>query len=244
MTSFLPVRALGRGIRLLTLVAEMGREATLARLAAASGLPKATVLRLLDTLVVEGFLTRVGERGPYLMTERVRRLAEGVDPDALLLAVAEPPMERLRARIGWPSDLAVFDGRTMLIRSTNRPRTPLLVNRDLVGYRPPLMLSAVGRVYLAFLDESERRTLFERLGIRSSERIDATLRETRKRGWGVRDDSLDPPTGAIAVPVVARGRVVAALSVVYITQAARLEEILAKCLGPLQHAAEEIGRQL
>src|SRR3569832_1883450 len=90
--------------------------ASLAALAAATELPKPTVVRLLDTLIAAGYVRRVSRREGYVLAERVTRLSGGFRHSDATVEAARPFLSALTAQFKWPVGLATLDRDAMLVR--------------------------------------------------------------------------------------------------------------------------------
>jgi IclR family mhp operon transcriptional activator len=75
---------------------------TIATLAAETGLPRPTVVRLLQTLVGLGYATRVSRDIGYRLTDKVLGLAQGIRFVDHLVDVAAPHMSQFTRKYGWP----------------------------------------------------------------------------------------------------------------------------------------------
>jgi IclR family mhp operon transcriptional activator len=253
MPVFDPVTAVVRGLDVLRLVNQLER-ASITDIHRRSGIPKPTVLRMVETLVSAGYLARVEGTATYTPTGRCLLLSNGYQAHARLTSVIGPHLSAFRKKVGWPSDLGIFDEDAMVIAATNREFGVLSLNRK-VGARTPMFLSALGRAYLAFCDEAEQDRIRELLA-RSSNPLDTVakngaavrrvLRETRARGYSLTDrEYLDTVyEGAIwgiGVPVLAGGRSVAAMNVMFLRNALGLEQGIAALVPTLQKVACDIG---
>ncbi|MCR9215391.1 MAG: helix-turn-helix domain-containing protein, partial [Proteobacteria bacterium] len=162
MTSVKTIRALERGLQVVRLLEEHGRM-TLQDLHFFSGLPKATLLRVLATLEDQGWTKRtLGDRSYRLSFDAVS-MGSKILPDTELMELAAPILDQLCQRVFWPSDIAVFTGTTMQIMETSRRQAPFLINRKVMGIKPHVLYSALGRVYLANCTEAERQEIVTRL---------------------------------------------------------------------------------
>src|SRR5688572_33081279 len=110
------IRALTRGLRVLRTI-QSNRLASLRDLYAVTGIPKPTLLRILDTLQHEGLVSRRLADGRYRISssgdsarkrDRFDRVAEA----------AAPVLDRLCRKVLWPSDLLVPMGDYMEVRET------------------------------------------------------------------------------------------------------------------------------
>lgn len=235
------VRAVRRALDLLATI-NASRGATVPELVRDSGIPRPTVLRLLATLAEAGYALRSAQGRRWVVTPRVARLASGFNFDTWLAATAAPILIDLLGKVGWPSDVMMLGGAEIHVRASNRPQCGVAIEADFQGMRSPLAQSASGRAYLAWCPEAERRRLLALCVPRAQER--AVLREleaTRRRGYGIRDASLKPPVGAIAVPVMLGISVACVLDLVFLPRVEPVERIAARCLAPLREAAAALS---
>ncbi len=248
MPSFEPVNAVVRALDVLRLINEFGR-VSVVDLQKRAGMPKATVLRMVETLIAQGYVIR-SDNALYSPTGKCLLLSSGFDRKANFARAAEPVLARFRDSIGWASDFAIFDNDAMLIVLTSSELGVLSLS-GLGAARAPILRSGLGRAFLAHVPDEERKALLDRLMVSdrlagSRRQIEKTLIEARDRGFAVSDETyLDTlyPVGmrAIAVPVMSRKRAVAALNVLFLRKALTLEKGIKTLLSPLRAAAKEIG---
>lgn len=251
------VDALRRGLMVMHAI-EQSSAVTLAELHLQTGIPKASLLRILKTLIESGWVVR---------NELERRFMPAASPGdsgphthwrSRLSALAAPVRTTLERRIPWPTDLAVRDGTSMLILDAHRPINGLAVNYRVLGFRPSMVVSSLGRCYLAFCPDDERRSLMALLARNSAIALDRTvLREDavqrliatgRAQGYCSRDPSelgSESPErfGAIAVPVFAGVQLLATLSCSWLPKVTDEPSIVAQCLSALRDAAQVIGER-
>ena len=246
------VRGLLRGLAVLRALNEYNY-ATALELSKHTGLPRSTVYRLLDTLMTAGYVSIGARKETFQLTIQVRSLSDGFDDDAWVIDIASPVLAELGRQIVWPTDIATFDRNAMVVRETTHAFSPLSINREKAGFRPPLLASSLGLAYLAFCPDGEREMILRSLA--ASDRpdaelaknragIDRILAETRRRGYGVREGGISPKTGSIGVPVMWGGRPIAAINIHYILSALLLDEVVSRYLEPLRTAAARIERGL
>ena len=85
----------------------------------------------------------------------------------------------LGRQIVWPTDIATFDRDAMVVRDTTHMSSPLSINREKAGFRPPVLHSSLGHAYLAFCPDAEREMILR--NIAASDRPDATYDGGRGR---------------------------------------------------------------
>lgn len=245
------IEALARGMRVID---EMSQKSpvTLSELHHATGISKATLLRILKTLEEAGWVFRSLGEARYRLSYTVSGLSIANDPVQVLGELAAPILNELQAKVRWPVDIAVRDGLSMLIVETTRPMAAFILNRKVMGYRPPFLFSGLGRAYLAFCPEEERREILEGLRARGGRegklaRDQAWLRQvlerTRQQGYGQREPAYfgvgtteNRQIEAIALPVINHERVVATVSIAW-PQGSVSAEMLANEIHPAAQAA-------
>ncbi|MFZ5675172.1 MAG: IclR family transcriptional regulator domain-containing protein [Pseudomonadota bacterium] len=248
MPSFEPVNAVVRALDILRLINELG-PISVVDLQKRSAMPKATALRMVETLIAQGYVSR-SENALYAPTGKCLLLSSGFDSKASYVKAAEPVLARLRDNIGWPSDFAIYDNDAMLIVLASSELGVLSLTGQGAA-RAPLLRSALGRIYLAHLSDEERKNLVDRFlsvdtlaGTRRQ--VEKTLSEARERGYAISDEAyLDAlyPAGmhAIAVPVLGRKGPLAALNVLFLRKALSLDKGVKTLLPSLRAAARAIA---
>jgi len=193
---------------------------TLAELVRRTGMPYATVRRLVLELVEAGALSR-DERGRFAIGLRLWQLGTLAPRTESLRAVAQPFTEDLYAALRQHVQLAVLDGtEAVIIERLSAPRAPTLVGR--VGGRVPLHASAVGKILLAHggpgLTEQILGRKLRRYTPKTPVEADELRRELavcRQSGTAIVRGELTLNADSVATRIVdGRGIVVAALSVV------------------------------
>jgi IclR family mhp operon transcriptional activator len=241
-----------RGLEVLRVLNEESY-ATASTISRRTGLPRPTVYRLLHTLDQAGYVRTAGRKDTFRLTSQVRTLSDGFDDEAWVTEIAAPVIEALGERIVWPTDIATLDGDAMVVRQTTNRRSPLAINRETAGFRPPILKSSLGLAYIAFCPEREREMILARLA--SSDRPDSKLArdsvyvgrllaDVRARGYGFREGGISPKTGSIAVPVMHGKRVIASINIHYILSALSMQQVVETYLPAMREAAEEIERGL
>lgn len=256
MPSFRPVIALSRGLEILRVV-NQERQATVGSLHKATGLNKATIVRMLETLEHDGYIVRREEPTSYSPTGRALLLSAGYDEPTWIGGIAEPILNKFRREIHWPSDIAVLDQESMVIAHTTRVDGSLLFSRP-AGFRFPILGTSMGRVYLAFCDAAEQERIISRLVAspepwndlaRSPKRLAKVLAHIRSTGYAVMDQSYSRhifggAVWALGVPIVGKGRLFASMNVMMLREAMTPEQGVRKFLHPMQKVAATIADAL
>ena len=141
-----------KAITLLRATAD-DRNANVSSLARAAGLPRATALRMIQTLEQEGFLLRVPGDDRVLLGPELLRLARNTDEQLLLREVSRPIVSDLVATVRETVTLSVVapDAGLDVVSQVDAPAQ--LRPQSWVGQRFPLHASASGKVLLATYDD-------------------------------------------------------------------------------------------
>jgi IclR family mhp operon transcriptional activator len=154
------VRSVGRALSIVEILNE--RPATsLEALHQATGVPKSTLIRLLETLIEAGYVLRLSRKEGYAVTESVLRLSAGVRRRDALVDIARPPMEAFTREHKWQISLATYETDSMLVRATTRDISPFSRDENYLNRRCSVLLSVVGRAYFAFCPPAEREFMLE-----------------------------------------------------------------------------------
>jgi IclR family transcriptional regulator, mhp operon transcriptional activator len=223
-----------------------------AELYRATGIPRPSLYRVLETLCACGYV-RKRENDRYELTARIRALSSGFKDEDWIREIALPVLQQLQQEIVWPTDIVVFDDDEVVLAETTRRNSPLTIDKFRPGARLPLLRSATGRAYLAFCPEAERRAILERLtatrtpenaGARDRRYISGLIARTRSNGYGEQHGEIDPKVAGIAVPVISGGRVAACVNITFIASALTCAEAAGRYLESLKRAARRIEEML
>ncbi|MBT3361694.1 MAG: DNA-binding transcriptional regulator [Rhodospirillales bacterium] len=249
MPSFQPVRSVMRSLAILQ---ELNRRpvASIAQLHGATGLPKPTIVRLLETLVAAGYVSNDPHHGGYQVTSLVTSLSSGFHGDVIAVEAARPWAVQLTNRLLWPVGIAVLDRDAVKVRFSTIAESPISPFHATINMRLSLVSRAMGRAYLAFCPAAERRLLLEMLvsstdpedGLaKNASRFSALLQTIRRQGFAERDPMVQPhSSGTIAVPIFSQNRVLATICMTYFTSAVSRSEAVKRFVGPLQATARNI----
>jgi IclR family mhp operon transcriptional activator len=251
MLSTRPIRALIRGLEALT-VLNVRDGATVSEVAQEIRLPRTTVYRILETLANGGFVVRSSGDDRYRLTVRVRALSVGFDEEPWIRHIARPHLQQLGHEVVWPVSISTLSDRTMLIRDSTDRLSPLALERGLAGVRLPLLTSAPGHCHLAFSAPAERESILAALaqsGLEEDRRASSRagdlaelFDQVRAHGHALtrRIRKLVEEI-TVAVPVLAKERVLATLSVRFISGSLPERLALDRLLPLLKQCAARIG---
>jgi DNA-binding IclR family transcriptional regulator len=241
-------RSLERGIELLRAFRPGTGLLGNGELAERTGLSRATVSRLSQTLVACGFLERDRSARAYRLAPPVLSLAHAMRNGSPVLAAAAPLMraeaEKRKINVG----LAMADRDEMVYLESVRSSRRVSWRNVVAGQRVPIELTSLGRAWLAAAPEAQRRSLYRQFRDRRGARewkalereLDAAVRSTRELGycWA----SWQPGVVALATPVRA-GECVYALNM-SVSGSESPEAVVQRLAPPLLALARRISAAL
>lgn len=249
--SRLPIAVLPKGIAVLEAVASATDGISVKRLVEITGLDRATVHRVLRTLLEDGLVQRA-ERGAYSVAPRGVALGLALSSNRQLGAAAMPTMRRLMEATGETVTIAVLDDTEVLYVERLPARKMLSVNLA-VGSRLPAYCTSHGRAILAFMPREEALDVLCRSDLRrrtprtivSIDKLLDALDTVRRQGWALGNAELEPELRAVAAPIRGPdGMPVAAINVAVPGMSVGLEAFRRHLVPPLLVAAEELSGQL
>lgn len=181
-------------------------------LSRAVGLPRATALRMIQTLEGEGFLLRVPGADRVLLGPELLRLAREADVGALLRELARGPLAELSHTLRETVTLSVIgsDGDLDVIHQVDGPHH--LVPRSWIGRRFPLHASSSGKVLLATYDEQRLAQFLQQPRARLTPATVTTaaglrreLEQVRSQGYAVTYDELEEGLSGVSVGISDEG---------------------------------------
>lgn len=245
----LTVQSLERGLAVLVAVNEYS-PASLSRLVEMTGLPKATVVRVLHTLRAEGYVELAPQMG-YRPLPRVRQLSSSLDRESAAAQAVRRLLNDFAQVVKWPAEFLAREGAAMVIEVSNRNIAPIVLKR-FEHSRFPLLNSASGIALLAWSKPKVRediiRTAVAQLKIGDPAQLVKSAREeiaaALKRGYAVHDyDAPIEGTRAISVPVFSKEEPIAALALIVLRDAVTPEQVDTFLLPRLRDVSHQIGRQ-
>ncbi|MGE4337067.1 MAG: IclR family transcriptional regulator C-terminal domain-containing protein [Pigmentiphaga sp.] len=241
---------LERGLSVLLAFNQDHRQLTLADIARAVGLPRATARRAVNTLEHLGFLANEGRL--FRLTPKVLMLASAYATSNQVTTLLQPACEQLSREFDEDCSAAVFDGgQAVRIAHASPPRLVSMVPG--IGFRLPAYCTALGRALLSQMPEDELQTLLvshppQRLTPYTEldpGRIRLAVRRVATDGYALVDREAEEGFRSIAVPIAnANGRVVAALNIGVRVDTTSLDAMRERFLPRLRAIAHDLRRQL
>ncbi|WP_137176359.1 helix-turn-helix domain-containing protein [Roseomonas sp. AR75] len=239
-------------LRALALLRELNRQqnTTVDQLHRATALPKPTVMRLLGTLSAAGLVAK-GTRGiGYHVTSDVLALSSGFHGGPLVAEAGRPWAADLTRRLRWPAAIAVQEGGRIVISVSTAADSAVSPFHGTIGVRHSLVTRALGRAYLAWCPEEERRILLRMLAASADpedrppnlERVvRAMVATVRRQGYALRDPKVEPrSSNTVAVPIMLDEAVAGTIGLSFFRSAVGHRALTEELVPSLKQASREI----
>lgn len=246
------VRALERGLALLQLFSQAKPQQSLTELARQAGLDVGTTRRLLQTLMVTGFVDFNATAAKYHLTSRIRDLAGAVDDFNDLRDIGRDYLDEISNKTRATAFLWTYaDGHAVCIDRVRAAIPDVDATWFTVGARTPMNCGGGPRVLFAFLDKEDRATALEQpllartpKSIVAKSELIAEADRIKKKGWDLAVDDFVVGLAGLGVPIFSKsGRLIGAISVSTLTTAFGNQKSPAH-LTALQAAADAIRKRM
>ena len=240
-------RSLERGVEILRAFRPGSDLLANGELAERTGLPRATVSRLTQTLVGVGLLQLDERHRAYRLAPAVLSLAHAMRGGSQVLAIAAPQMRALAERERINVGLAAPDRDEMVYLESIRYSRRVAWRNVVSGQRVPMELTSLGMAYLAVAPDVRRKALLALFRKRRGgqwpaleAQIQQAMRSVHERGFCAA--AWQPEVVAVAAPLrVPQGIFALNLSV---STAESMDAMVRQLAGPLISLLSSIQQSL
>lgn len=238
-----PAPALEKGLDILEMLCRSEYPLSQREIAERLGRSTSEIYRMVSCLVARKYVTPVEDA--YTVTTKLFELAHINPPTYRLLFEAAPIMQRLASELDQSCHLTVYgEGKQVVLSKVDTPSGMGFAVR--AGADLDVLVSASGRVLLAFQDEETIKLRIEESLQRRPEQKDPQIREIlktiRTKGYESIPSVQVRGLHAVSFPILdTQGRAIAALTVPY---AERIDQIKKKSISEVIKALGEAARTL
>lgn len=248
-SNLLFVNSIQKGFEVLNAFRGQSGALSLAEITKRTQLQKSAAQRFVHTLFSLGYLARDPRTKQYRLSPKMLEFSSiyyGSDP---LIAISQSELVALRDKIGETVNLAVLDGRDIILVAR-------LPGRDVpsfdiqVGTRLPAIHTASGQAMISLIPESEwpkfkidPKTELDKVRLPITPRGTLSkIKKCRKTGYAVVEQLFSPLDLSIAVPIVdGKNTPIAALSVSLMNDTSDIETDTSDIVADLNRAALNIS---
>ena len=189
-----------KGIQIIEILDQIGRPATSAELLAQTGLPKATLYRLIGALTAFGYIRHDPRLKTYALGHRLIELAGKSMASFDLRTAAETEVLRLSKELNETVSLAVLEGERTIYVDVRRPSNPLAIGVE-IGRELPALESASGHAILSAQPPHRVNGIIGALPAEEQSALLADFAIARARGYSIANSRTLEGVVVIAVPV-------------------------------------------
>lgn len=240
-----------RTLDILETFLKQSGEIGMAELSKMSGVNITTAYRITSDLVKRGYLRQKQKRGKYSIGIKLLEYGRIIQFNLKVGEIALPHLRQISQVSGEYSEIAIMDSDAAITIAQVEVNHNLKISND-IGERLPLHATSLGKLFLAFMEEENRKAFYENCILESFtdntitdiNRFEQELRLIKQQGFSIDNEEYDTGVWAIATPIFdARKSVVAALAIA--APSARIDTGKQQELTRLaQNGALNISREL
>ncbi len=244
------VNSLSKGLRVLEAFTAERPEMTLSEVARAAAIDAGTAFRMLNTLVMLGYVSRSKDK-QFRLTLKVIDLGLHAIGRSDLRELARPVLRSLVGEISEAASVGVLDGADILYVERVRAGLTRLGVDIRIGTNIPAVSGVIGHAILAFLPDAERERVLAmkprrgELAVAQFSKLELkrVLAAVRRQGYAMQDSAFGNGLRILAAPVLdIDGYPVAAVSVAAPAVRMPPDEFRALALEPVRGAARDIAK--
>lgn len=202
------VQSVCKAMELLSCLAQAGGPLSLGELSRRTEIPKATAHGLLSSLLSCAVVEQSAEDGKYRLGVRLFEYGCAVSRGWNVLEAASGPMRRVAEETGESVSLAALDREDVLILDSADAHSNFRVVSE-KGTRLPLHCTSQGKLLLAYLPESRRRSLLRTCGFAAytphghtdAASLERELPEILARGYAIENGEYRIGLRSVSAPV-------------------------------------------
>lgn len=198
-------QGLHRALAILRLLGNADSPLTLAAIASRLGLPKSTVVRLLNVMEDEGFVRRTEDHPAYAIGHAIHEIAEGYRPPSMS-EVTAPVLSRLADEVGFTANLGLLEGPSVLHLHVAEPHRALRFATG--GTLDHAYCTGLGKLLMSVLEDeaidphlprTEPYATFTPRTLTTRADVVAELAQIRQAGYSVDDEERNRGVTCMAV---------------------------------------------
>lgn len=244
------IQSLARGIAVLRSFSADAHRQTVADVARATDLTRATARRLLLTLVDLGYARTDGKH--FELTPQVLDIGYSYLASLNLNDIVQPYLETLSEQLGESTSVSVLDD-TDIVYIARVPTKRIMTVAIGLGSRFPAYQTSMGRVLLAELPDDRVADVYARTRrdtttehtVADLDGLLAAVAAVRRQGWSLVDQELELGVRSIAAPIRnGAGCTVAAVNVSTQVGRTELDVLLDEFVPALRSTADRMSAAL
>lgn len=217
------IKSVQRALEIMQLFLPDNRPLTQQEICSRTGMNKSTVLRMVYTLVKEGFLKQAENSRGFIIGTQAMRLGMCAVDSLSLTKVATPILNRLSNASGFVTHLGIYEQDNVVVVAKTFPTNTAFSIRlqSTVGGILPVFCTGIGLLFLAHMTDEEalarvqacKRIRYTTTTQTDVDQIMERIREVRKLNYSINNGEHDEGVVSACFPIYDHThKIVAAMS--------------------------------
>lgn len=156
-----------KAAKILDCLAETTGDITLKEIAELSGLTTSTALKILDTLILIGYVTRNEKSKTYFLGPGLVKYSQAYSTNSMLKNIAEPSLEKLQSDIDETIHLGMANNDELIYIDKLEPKKQSIYMSSKIGATKPLYSTGMGKVFLADYNDDMLEHYFDTVPLKA-----------------------------------------------------------------------------
>jgi len=201
--------AVDRALDIIELLAASERYLALSEIVKRTGIPRQSLIRILNTLCNRGIVDRGGQRGFYGLGMKLLYLGNRLQDNIKLCSVARPFMQGLAEKSHKNIELSTFDQDQLVLIDQIEGTEGIRLYTHIGSAYPYFHAVAVGKIYLAHMEPEKRHKVLDKIGlpavtehtITDMNVLEMELLKVREEGYAFEDQELRKGVRRVVAPI-------------------------------------------
>lgn len=212
-------------------------------------LNKSTVHGILNTLLVNGYISQNQENGKYMLGKKFISKSLIVPSNLLFRNFGEKYLEKISEKHNATSHLMIYEHKELYTLKIYIPSNAYYIISSIIGKRIPFHATASGKIVMAYMkpDELARYIANNPLHqytlktITDIQVLQNELVNIRRLGYSIEDEEVENGVFSVACPIY--NQIGSILGTVSISASISAEKNLEEIIADLKYVASQISRE-
>lgn len=195
--------------KILDCLADTTGDVTLKEISDMSGLTTSTALKILDTLIMIGYVTRNEKNKTYFLGPGLVKYSQAYSTNSMLKNIAESSLEALQAEFDETIHLGMANNHELIYIDKLEPKKQSIYMSSKIGATKPLYSTGMGKVFLADYDSDMLENYFETVPLKAYTEntitnkflMEKELQKIQETDIAYDDEEMEKDCFCIAMPI-------------------------------------------
>ncbi|MEA2101913.1 MAG: IclR family transcriptional regulator [Thermodesulfobacteriota bacterium] len=202
------IQSLDRGLKILQVIGKAQGPLSLSDIAGNFSMDRSSVFRLIDTLILNGFVLKDTQTKRYSLGYKVMELSGAFGEQSRIEGVIRPIMKKVCAATLQDTHMGILDRDEVVFIAVEQPRSSMTVHIP-VGTREPAGFTALGRSLISSLGDQALDDLVSSMDLKrytvntlcSARILIREIEKVKKEGVSVDNEEYKPGIICFAAPI-------------------------------------------